>query len=286
MSLNNKLPLLGDHFEVYVAWGLLVLINTYNIYTLYYDSLLEGKGMIKRAKQIIIVGHSVYLAIASVLILKGFGLISIISAQASSVIIVRTLSYRTFYNPLIKQALQDAIPHPKKQIFQAVYPNAVKMGLTFLSAFMVNRSAIIIGSFYLTLGQIASYGITMQLIGVISTLASIYTVTYQPKIVQLRVEQNLHDIKTLYLKGELMLTFIIGGFGLLFFGSWAIHRIGSKTLLMPFILTAIAIVASFLEMNHSIAGNILLTKNEVPFYKASLLSGSFVILLFKLIPNV
>jgi len=62
----------GDHFEVYIAWGLLCAINTYNIYTLYYDSLLQGKGLIKKSKQIIIIGQAVYLIIATVLILKGF----------------------------------------------------------------------------------------------------------------------------------------------------------------------------------------------------------------------
>ena len=148
---------------------------------------------------------------------------------------------------------------------------------------MVTRSAMFIGSLYLTLEQIASYGITMQLIGVISTLAGIYTATYQPKIVQFRVEQNREAIKNLYLKGELVLffTFVAGGIGLLFIGPWGLHLIGSKTQLLPFSIMVLAVVVGFLETNHATAGNILLTKNEVPFFKASLLSGGFtVILLF------
>jgi hypothetical protein len=40
-----------------------------------------------------------------------------------------------------------------------------------------------------------------------------------------------------------------------------------------------AIVVSFLESNHSIAAMILLSKNEVPFFKASLLSGAATITL-------
>ena len=45
----------GDHYEIYVAWLLFVLINTYNLYTLYYEALLLGAGLIKRSKQIIII---------------------------------------------------------------------------------------------------------------------------------------------------------------------------------------------------------------------------------------
>ena len=40
-----------------------------------------------------------------------------------------------------------------------------------------------------------------------------------------------------------------------------------------------AIIISFLENNHSIAGMILLSKNEVPFFKAALFSGAATILL-------
>ena len=280
---NYKEP----HLEVYVAWGLLIVINTYNLYTLYYDSLLQGKGLIKRSKQIIIIGQSVYLLIASVLILKGFGLIAIVSAQASSVVIVRTLSYHTFFTASIKQALHNATPRSKHEIFHAIYPNAVKIGLTSLGGFMVTRSAMFIGSLYLTLEQIASYGITMQLIGVISTLAGIYTATYQPKIVQYRVEQNREAIKSLYLKGELILflTFVVGGIGLLIVGPWGLELIGSKTQLLPFAIMALAVIVGFLETNHATAGNILLTKNEVPFFKASLLSGGFTMLLLFLFFN-
>ena len=268
------------HLEVYVAWGLLIVINTYNLYTLYYDSLLQGKGLIKRSKQIVIIGQSVYLIIASVLILKGFGLIAIVSAQASSVLIVRTLSYHSFFTASLKQAIHEAIPRSNHEIFHAIYPNAVKIGLTSLGGFMVTRSAMFIGSLYLTLEQIASYGITMQLIGVISTLAGIYTATYQPKIVQFRVEQNREAIKSLYLKGTLVLflTFVVGGVGLLFVGPWGLNIIGSKTQLMPFSIMTLAIAVALEESNLSMAGSILLTKNVVPFFKASLISGGIIII--------
>ena len=62
----------GNHFEIYIAWVLFVLINTYNLYTLYYEALLLGAGLIKRSKQIIIIGQVLYLVAASVLILLGF----------------------------------------------------------------------------------------------------------------------------------------------------------------------------------------------------------------------
>ena len=260
---------------------MLCLINCYNIFTLYYDSLLQGKGLIKKSKQIIIVGNLVYFVVAAFLVMAGKGLVAIVSAQASSVIIIRWLSYRTFFTPQIKELLHIALSRHKSEILKAITPNAVKIGLTMLGGFMVQRSAIIIGSLYLTLEDIASYGITMQLIAVIAGLAGIFTATYQPKIAQLRVENNILAIKELYIKGQFVLffTFMLGGAVLLVLGEWALSLIGSNTYLMSKIFIFLAVIIAFLEINHSIAGSILLTKNEVPFFKAALISGGATVVL-------
>jgi O-antigen/teichoic acid export membrane protein len=274
----------GDQQEIYIAWGLLCIISTYNLFTLYYDSLLQGKGLVKKSKQIVIVGQSVYLIIATILIMAGNGLVAIVSAQASSVVIVRWLSYRCFFTKEIKQKLHSAIIRKKKEVIKAIYPNALKIGLTSLGGFMVLRSAIIIGSLNLPLKEIASFGITMQLIAVIAGLAGIYTATYQPKIAQLRIAHNNQAIKELYLKGQIMLllTYIAGGLGILILGGWGLSFIGSKTQLIPNEMVLVAIIISLLENNHSVAGGILLSKNEVPFFKAALVSGGITILLLLL----
>lgn len=269
----------GDTTEVYIAWGILCFINSYNLYTFYYDSLLQGKGLIKKSKQITIIGQSLYLIVTSVLILFGFGLIAIVSAQAVSVIIIRLLSNKAFFTVETKKRLSLAKERSYKEIIRAVYPNALKVGLTSLGGFLINRSTVIIGSLYLTLDQMASYGITIQLIGVMATMANIYTTTYQAKIVSFRVDNNIAGIKSIYLKGQLLLvaTFVTGGLLILFLAPPALDIIRSKTDLMPFYLTLTVIIISLLETNHSTAGNILLTKNEVPFFKASLISGACIV---------
>lgn len=270
----------GDVKDIYIAWILLCFINAYNIFSLYYDSLLQGKGLVKRSKQIVIVGYLAYLLIASFFIFQGYGIIAIVSAQASSVVIIRFLSYNSFFTKEIRQQLLVANSKSKDEILKAIYPNALKIGLTSLGGFMVQKSALFIGSLYLSLKEIASYGISMQLIAVMASLAGIYTATFIPKIVHLRVNNNNEEIKYIYLKGKIILviTFIGGGFFILLFGNWVLNFLGSRTELMPTYLLFMAVVLSYVESNQSMAGSILLTKNEVPFFKASLLSGLFTIL--------
>jgi hypothetical protein len=79
----------------------------------------------------------------------------------------------------------------------------------------------------------------------------------------------------------MLFTFVVCGFCLLFFGDWALELIRSKTPLLSEIYIAVILLISWLETNHSMAGNMLLTKNEVPFFKASIISGvGTLILLF------
>lgn len=271
----------GSHQEVYIAWGILCLINTYNLYTLYYDSLLQGKGLIKKSKQIIIIGQIAYLLIASILIYFGKGLIAIVSAQAASVLLIRWLSHKVFFSKEMKNILKTAIEKKSKEIINVILPNALKIGSSTLCGFVIQKSSIIVGSLYLPLNDIASYGITLQIIAVITSLSGIYTTTYLPKIIHSRVMQNANSIKDVYLKGEVLLVaiFLVGGATLLFLGQWTLTLIGSHTPLIPFLMLAFAILISFLESNHSLAGIIILTKNEVPFFKASILSAGFTILL-------
>jgi O-antigen/teichoic acid export membrane protein len=273
----------GSHTEVYIAWVILAVINSYSLYTMYYDSLMQGQGLIKRSKQIKIVGQSAYLIVAVVLILMRFNLIAVVSAQALSIVIIRILSYRTIYTAEFKQHLQHAEAQTRKEILRPIYPNAVKIGLTGLGAFLILRASTVIGALYLSLETVASYGITIQIIMIISSIASVYFTTYQPKIVQYRVQNDSAAIKQLYLKNCVLLlcTFALGGVALVFLGEWALNVIGSQTPLLSKSFIIVALLIYLLETNHGIAGGMLLTKNEVPYFKAALFSGAFtVILLF------
>ncbi|MDR2361187.1 MAG: hypothetical protein LBD91_00450 [Prevotellaceae bacterium] len=274
----------GNHMEVYIAWAILIAINSYSLYTMYYDSLMQGKGLIKRSKQIKVVGQSVYLILAVGLILLRLNLIAVVSAQAASIVIIRLLSYRAVYTDDFKRHLHQVTTRSRKEILSYIYPNAVKVGLTGAGGFLVLRSSTIIGSLYLSLGEIASYGITMQVLHIISAIGGVYLLAYQPKIVQYRVQNDHHAIKRLYLKGCLLLfgAFLLGGLALVLLGEWVLNVIGSQTPLLSVSFILLALVICWLEMNHTIAGQLLLTKNEVPFFKAALFAGGLTLVLLVL----
>lgn len=271
----------GDVCEVYVAWGILVLINSYNLYTLYYEALLNGRGLIKRVHQIILIGNIVYIAFAILLILSGGGLVAIVASQAISVLLVRYLSKRAFYTNEIIEGLNVTDNANYKEILSAITPNAVKVGLTSLGGFIINKSSMFIGSLYVSLELMASYGITLQLLVVIGMLAGIVTRVYMPKIFQWRVEERLDLVKKkFYLSSIVMLfVFVLSGIVIVLWGDGILSVLKSNTMLLPTGLLILIFLQHYLEYNHANAAQYLLSRNEVPFFKASLISAGGVLIL-------
>ena len=271
----------GNVGEVYIAWGILVLINSYNLYTLYYEALLNGRGEIKRVHQIILVGNVVYILLAIVLILLGGGLVAIVASQAVSVLLVRFLSKKAFYSSSIIEGLSVADDSNYKDILYAITPNAIKVGLTSLGGFIINKSSLFIGSLFVSLETMGSYGITLQLLVVIGMMAGIVTRVYMPKVFQWRVEERLDLIKQkFYLSSVVMfLVFALSGIVIVLYGDWMLSVLKSNTTLLPTSLLILIFVQHYLEYNHSNAAQYLLSRNEVPFFKASLISAGCVLLL-------
>jgi O-antigen/teichoic acid export membrane protein len=270
----------GDKLQIAIAWIIFCITNTYNIYTLYYDSLLLGFGLIMRDKQLIIISQIINLTISITLIYLGFGLISIVAAQAISIIVKRILSNNFFYTEALKQKLAPIKTDNFKDILAIIKPNSIKLGLTSVGAFLVLQSSVIIGAFFVSLHQLASYGITVQVIGIIASLGTVYYTSYIPQIAYLRVNGDVVKIKSIYRKcvGLLIITFIGSGVILILFGNLTLSFLKSQTPLLSSEMICAILVFTFLEKNHAIAGGFLLSKNEVPFFKAAMISGAATVL--------
>ena len=273
----------GDMREVYVAWAIVCVVNSYNLYTLYYDSLLSGRGLIKRKNQIILIGNVAYLALAVVLLLCGLGLVAIVASQFVSVLIIREMSRRSFYSQEIVDGLRNMPDDEYKSVLRAIVPNAVKLGLASVGGFLTFRLSTFVGPIYISLSDMASFGITLQLLSVVSSLALLYTNVYLPKVFQWRVESRVERVRRTFYTSMLLVfvAFACGGLAIAVLGNWALDILGSDTQLLAGGLLAFLVLHYYLETNMVNATEYLLAKNEVPFYKRYLVSGvATVILLF------
>ena len=274
----------GNRTDAIVAWILLIAINCYTLYTYYYDALLTGKGYIKRTQQITILGQSIYLLVAIALIYAGLGLSAIVAAQLLSTIVRRLIAKRVFFTPQLRTRLAAAPAGNSRAVMQAIMPNAVKVGLTHLGGFLVNKSSVLIGSAFLTLQAIASFGITMQVMQILASCGMVLYTTYTPRLAQCRAEHNLLQLRRYYRWSVLALltVYLVGGLAWFFLGDWALNLIGSDTIFIPTTMLLLYLLVSFLEQNHALAAGFIQADNKIPFFIPSLLSGAATVLLLYL----
>lgn len=271
----------GDRQDALIAWILLIAINCYNLYTFYYEALLTGKGYVTRAQQINMLGQAVYLALAIGLIYAGFGLTAIVASQLISTVIRRILTYRVFFTPELKANIESVEPQEPKEILSAISPNAIKIGLTQLGGFMVNKSAILIGSAFLTLEQVACYGITIQVMDILARCATVFYQSYLPKLAQCRAENDLNGLKRYYIlcTGSLLAVYVLGGVAWIFLGNWALDIIQSQTHFVPAAMLMVMLLISTLEHNHAVSAGFIMADNKIPFFIPSLVSGAATVVL-------
>lgn len=274
----------GDRTDAMIAWVLLIAINCYNLYTFYYDALLTGKGYITRIQQINILGQAIYIGLAIGLIYAGLGLTAIVASQLVSTIVRRVFAYKVFYTHSLKSHLRTATAKAPKEILNAISPNALKVGMTQLGGFMVNKSAILIGSAFLTLEEVACYGITVQVMDILARCATVFYQSYMPKLAQCRAENDLEGLKRYYTQciGSLLIVYLMGGIAWIFLGNWALDIIHSQTHFVPAAMLCVMLLISTLEHNHAVSAGFIMADNKIPFFIPSLASGAATIVLLLL----
>lgn len=265
----------GNHEYVIVSWIVFICILSYQLFTYYYEALMQGRGLIKKSKQILIISQIGYIIIAIIALYYNLGIMALVLAQGISIVISRVLSHKVFYDKNLKSNLKNTNIKDYKIILKNMLPNATKVGLTSLGAFAVSRSSVFIGSLFLPLSLMGSFGITKYFVDAIAGISTVWYATYYPKITQLRINNNIKQLKHVYIISKIIMLviFIFGASALFFTGEFIMEMMSSKTPILNQQLLIIMCVVSLLETNHGIDGGILLTKNEVPFFKAALVAG-------------
>ncbi|UZJ65436.1 hypothetical protein OKW96_04365 [Sphingobacterium sp. KU25419] len=199
---------IGNKSYAYLAWFVFCFLSSYNLYTLYFEALLEGSGKIRISKKITVIGQVLFLLSTIALIYLGLGILALVISQLFSIVFIRYFSSKFFYTKEISTQIKSAEIIPFKNILKIVSPNAIKYGVTSLGGFLIQKSSIFFGSIYLSLSAVATFGITKQVLDLITGIASIALITYLPKISSLRVQNNKESIAVIYLRGTLVANFL------------------------------------------------------------------------------
>lgn len=279
-KITNGFTTIKNSLFIWLTYSISIY---FNIYYAYYSSLLNGRGMVTEYRKSLVYSKIVYTIVALSMLFMNFGLISIVVANLLTPFVVKFFSHRYFFNKDLIDSLKNytATKNEKLELLTIIWHNAKKLGLVYIGSFAITKIGMFIAGLYLSLNEVASYGLMVQLVSLIAVVSTTINTLYQPRISSLRI---------LNLKSELLkefsytvvifkILFVIGSLLFVLLGNEILVLLGSDTTLPNNLLVFLYCLVVFLETNHSLFSSFLVTNNEIPFVKATLVAGGIITLL-------
>jgi len=260
-----------------LIWIIYSSSTFFNIYYTYYMSLLIGKGMIKESRIAVVLSRSTSVIIIFILLYLGFGLIAVAIANLIGPFVSRYLSYRYFFTEDLKSKIDSFIVAKSeiKELFEVIWHNARKIGLISVAASSLTYlTTFIVGSF-LSLSDVASFGLMIQITGLICIVSMSLFNSMLPNISYLYLNKDENGFKNKVALSIIVfyIIFFIGAIGLIYIAPYFLETLGSKITLPCRYVLIIFLCFNFFEKNQALFSQILLLENKVPFMKAAIFTG-------------
>jgi O-antigen/teichoic acid export membrane protein len=269
-----------DATAVLLSWIVYATGALTNFYYGYFNGLLQGRGEQTAANKMVAISRGCMVVLSLPLLACGAGLAGLAAASLASAVVSRVLIKRTFFCPARSETayLRQNKGDPKALTLM-LWKSAWRMGVVQLGAFMILRANLFIATSYLGLRAAASYGLSLQLLGLLASMSTLLFTLQMPKMNALQTQAKSDELKTLFASALIAswVIYIVGASVLLSAAGPMLGILKSNTSLLPAPWLAVLVLIMFLEMNHALSAMYITTINQVPFAAAAVLSGVAII---------
>lgn len=272
---TNDFSNIKNSFLIWLVYSLSTFLN---VYYSYYSALLLGKGLIKESKQASVYTSLLKITLTFSFLYGGLGLLGVALANIISPFANRFISYFYFFSQDLKNKISSyKISNEEKiGLFKIIWYNSKKLGLVFFGSFAISKLGIFLAGLFLSPSDVASYGLMIQLVGIISGISSTLFSIYQPKFAELRVNNKNEILIRNFTFTQIVFyaLFILGTTLLTFLGPPLLKIIQSNAVLPSTFILVLFSIIMLLEGNHSNFSTFIVTQNTIPFVKPSLIAGA------------
>lgn len=260
---------INEIIDIWLLYGFAVALS---FFAEFWKNYLFGTGSVIEAHKSVIVSHIGSALCTIGLLLSDYGLWSFVFSR----LLLAMLGMASAKYYLVK----TNIPLGQKsklnfEILATLWPMTWRQGLIAISEFSLFRLSVVICSVLFGLEVTASYGLSIQILNVISVVCFAPLGSNLPKLNTLRIQKKTHELKLFFInvfyKSFLAAIFLSATF--IFIGPKLLSLIGSNTSLLDttaLLLLSTSAMAGF-HLNGWIA--IVLTQNKNPVAIHYLLSS-------------
>lgn len=262
--------------EIYLAWTGYAIAISLHLGFLYFTPFLQGSGRLEQSYKAIAASRGMIVVLGVLALVMGYGLIGLAVSQLAGMIVGILLAYhgtKTSKTWLVVRYFSR--PDGRGSTYQNIFPNSWRSGVLGLSAFMINKSTVLLAGAFLPLALSAQYALMMQVLWVFMAVSLVYFNSHIPVLSRARITGDLKMLKNSYIKLQskslivysvLVISFLGGGIELLAY-------LNDEAADFRRVIFFVAAIMIGLELHHGMAAGYIMTKNEVPMVPSAVLSG-------------
>lgn len=266
-----------------ITWILYAASTFFNLYFLYYNSLLTGAALIKEQRFAMIFSRIAYIIISIVLIFTGFGLMSIVIANLISPFIARYYSYIKFYSGEIKKNLpkEKSGRQEVRQAISDIWVTAKKSGTNTIGHYVGQQGGMFVAGLFLTLAVTAKWGLMTQVFGVVQALATNIGSSYYPEYCSLRLKNESEALikKSSFAMASMVILLVLGGAAIIVAGPFFLKLIKSQTELPDIGIMVAYVIYLIVLCNAQQFAMLMTSRNVIPSPLAVIITSVCQILL-------
>ena len=265
------------------AWAVSLLATSFDIYSGWAMIFLRGMNEVLPSVRIGVLSALVKFGVGAGLLLAGAGLMSLPLASLVGSLLQQSLARRHCHKKL------GDYPAPEKahvrEDLRALWPNSWRLGVTAVSSCLTVQANTAICLKFLGLTTYAQYGLSCQLVGIISGMAMVWTQVKWQLVGQYRTRHDYAAMQRLLWPRFWLqnFTFLALAAGLLVCGPPLLRSVGSGKQMLPVGWVAWLAFYSFMELYLGFWISLISTENRIPFLwhavASSLLSVSLALIL-------
>lgn len=257
-------------------WSLVATGAVVNSYFGYYSALLQGRGEVALANKAVTFGRAAYMVIGAGALICGAGLVGLGVAMCAGAIVLRVIARAGYLDAETVSMLKHRGKSPlDRDLLGTLWHSASRLGMTFVGAFLIQRSSVLVAATMLGLDDGAAYIFTMQVFWIAVALSSAVMLVYVPRLSMLQTSGDADELQrtsafALVLSST---TFMVMVAIIILLGPLLLDLAGGQSKMLDRADCVFIAGYLLLEVNHSGHATIITTANRVPFVAASLLSG-------------
>jgi len=263
-----------DFFKSLLAWLVYSVSISLNLMYYYRGAVLNGLNKIELSQKIDITSLIVNYIFTAFFIFLNFGIISLAIGTILG-LGIRIILYEYYIKLKKKKIGKEKL----LKSLELIWPNTWRTGVCNILGYLIRYLPTFFITIFIGLEVLGSYGITFQIVILITSISTIWINTAYPKLNTLRIEIQYKEFKNLFYsrlkKG--VLTYVLLSFFFLLLGRHFLNFIGAKTSILADSFIFFILLHMLIDFITNAYGYIIMTGNRVPFIKSSLINVVLII---------